>query len=206
MVRNPLLITAALCSVSLFVASSATAEKTSASSNDQRTDGAAETVANPGPDVRIEVKVKRAVVKRGEKAKDAIVIVELVNHEKYPVIVVKPGDGSDCGWRTPHITWSMNEKKLGGIGGCANINPLAAHEVVELKAGERLPLEEWLRVPPLEHMKAGVYRLSIEYDHRPDMKWGVFPQKKQESKTMVRIRNSKPIKAISNVVEIRVEE
>lgn len=207
MVRIPLLMTAAtLCSVSFFVAPSAAAEKATAALNDERQEGGRETVVNPGPDIRIEVKVQRAVVKRGEKSKTPIVTVELVNHEKDPVVVIRPGDGSDCGWRTPVITWYLDEKKCSGIGGCANINPLQAKEIVELKAGGRLRLEEWLGVPPMEHFKPGIHHLYVEYDHRPDMKWGVFPRKTPESKTMERIRNSQPIKAVSNVVEIRVEE
>ena len=132
--------------------------------------------------------------------------VTLVNHERVPVVVVKPGDGSDCGWRTPVITWHVDGKRASGIGFCANINPLNANEIVELKAGGRLVLEEWLGVPPLENFKPGIHQLYLEYDHRPDMKWGVLPSRKPESKAMERIRKSQPLKAVSNVVEIRVEE
>jgi hypothetical protein len=183
-----------------------TAAAPAASEALRRGDKESETVVNPGPDVRIELKVKRAVVKSGEKDKGPIITAELVNREKFPVVVVKPGDGSDCGRRTPLITWFVNDTKSAGGGFCGNINALKAKEVVELKAGERLELDEWIGAPDLSSAKAGVYRLYVEYDHRPDLKWGGIPLGTHDPKTMERIRASKPIKAKSNVVEIRVEE
>jgi len=58
------------------------------------------------------------------------VTATLVNRGKREVTLVEPGDGSDCGWRTPLVEWSRRRRDNGGR--CGNINALKEEEVFTL--------------------------------------------------------------------------
>src|SRR5262249_657707 len=62
---------------------------------------------------------------------------EVVNRPGREITLVKPGDGSDCGWRTPVITWTVEGVKPRGVLRCGNVNPLRPNEVFTLKPGQR---------------------------------------------------------------------
>jgi len=155
--------------------------------------GGSETVAKPEGDIRIELKFSRNTFKQGEKEK---YMMELVNQGTSNVTLVKPGDGSAHGWRTPVITWQL-DGKVYKVARCGNINALEADEVIVLKSGERRTFHGWVSGPYVDKLPPGVHRLSVEYDHRPDMKWRGIPLGEHDPETMKRIREIKPLKAVS---------
>jgi hypothetical protein len=61
------------------------------------------------PEPRLELRLQTTTpkLKRGQ---DVRCEVTILNRGKHEVLLVQPGDGSDCGWRTPIIEWVVNGK------------------------------------------------------------------------------------------------
>lgn len=127
----------------------------------------------PTPPLVLELRT----VERLDATADPVVELALVNRSGKPVKVVKPGDGSECGWREPYVFWSAEEKAPDGEWASMTPKPygrcglFAAHwekDVVELAPGERLVLRDWLR--PVNRtflLKVGHrYRLTAHYQYR----------------------------------------
>jgi hypothetical protein len=152
------------------------------------------------PSLELELTCDKTAVGPGEPV---VFTAHLVNKGKKPVTVVQPGDGSDCGWRTPLISWDRaRERERGRILRCGNINALKPAEVVDLAPGKRLKLE-WVGQPSL---RPGMNKVAVEYEHVPGMKWKGLPLGTHDPAAMEKIRESVPIKLTSNVVEITVRE
>jgi hypothetical protein len=149
----------------------------------------------PRPALRIDLRVDNAVVKDGA---DAGFTAFLVNDGAEPVTVVLPGDGSDCGWRSPVVRWHP-EQQHGAR--CGNINRLRDNEVVTLAAGERVRLG-WLGRPHL--VGPGTHQVQLELEHIPDLEWGGVPLGEHSPTAMARLRQTPAFKAVSNVVEVTV--
>jgi hypothetical protein len=147
--------------------------------------------------LRIDLRVKNPVIKPGA---DPEIQAFLVNDGNQAETVVLPGDGSDCGWRTPVVCWQP--ERSGVVGRCGNINSLKPAEVVQLEPGKRIELDGWLGRPSLAEV--GKHRVSVELDHQPNLEWRGLPLGQHDAAAMARIRASRPFKATSNVVEIEV--
>ncbi len=103
----------------------------------------------------------------------------LVNRSKNAVTLVQPGDGSDCGWRTPLIWWSAIEVNAPGQhpekqppfkgGRCGNVNSLTPSEVFALAPGKSKELTPWVGAPAFPG--PGTYRVRFCYQNVPDQKW-----------------------------------
>src|SRR5438067_2030418 len=119
------------------------------------------------PEAFLELRLQTTTphMKRGQ---DVRWEVSIINHGQQAVTLVQPGDGSDCGWRTPVIEWVINGKVEGAgrlieevskadspvrkpvlkpaclspdfarSDRCGNINALKPDEVFVLKPGERV--------------------------------------------------------------------
>lgn len=101
--------------------------------------------------------------------------VQLVNrskHASYPV--VKPGDGSECGWREPYVFFTADRKNSEGkwlpatevsYGRCGLFDSNWQKDVVVLKPGESIAIKDWLPMPSsmLEMQRAGQWRLQVHY-------------------------------------------
>lgn len=99
----------------------------------------------------------------------------LVNRSKdavYPAI--KPGDGSECGWREPYVFYTAERKNDAGewkpatktrYGRCGLFDHNWQKDVVELKPGESIEIKDWLPTPSFmfEIQQAGQWRLRVHY-------------------------------------------
>src|SRR5258708_7501230 len=98
------------------------------------------------PVIAIELKTTTPVVKKGQYPRFT---VEIVNRSGREITLVRPGDGSDCGWRTPVVLWAVEGIKPGRLARCGNVNPLRPDEVFTLKPGQRASLGGWVGLPQL---------------------------------------------------------
>jgi hypothetical protein len=97
---------------------------------------------------------------------------ELVNESSHTTFrVVKPGDGSDAGWREPYVyltsqvqnaTDSATDVLLRGIGRCGNYSPNWLPDVVDLAPGQSIPLQ-WFHCPETCPI---AQRVSLHYEYR----------------------------------------
>jgi hypothetical protein len=153
----------------------------------------------PAAKVGLELKADKTTIKVGETPSFR---AELINQGDKEITIVQPGDGSECGWRTPIVRWSPPMRT--SIGRCGNINALKASEVVTLKPGERVLVSGWLGLPSLG--KAGTHKVVLEMENVPGLEWGGLPLGKHDPAAMEKVRQSRPFKAVSNTVEVKVEE
>ena len=131
--------------------------------------------------------------------------IELVNVGTVPVTLVKPGDGSNGGSRTPIVRWSILPEgsdedhpspRPPGVFRCNIHNPLKADDVFTLKPSE------WKQLPvswtgfSTSNLKPGKYRVVFYYQNDPELKWSADGNHHQ--KAMQRIRESTPVTLTSN--------
>jgi hypothetical protein len=128
-------------------------------------------------------------------------VAHLVNDGAEPVTIVLPGDGSESAMRTPIVRWSP-PMQLGGR--CGNVNALKAEEVVTLQAGASVPLTGWIGLPSLKD--PGKHHVSLELENIPDLEWRGLPLGRHNATAMDRVRRTPRFKAVSNVVEVQVQE
>jgi hypothetical protein len=152
--------------------------------------------------VALELKASKTTIKEGESIEWT---AHLINRGKKDVTVVKPGDGSNCGWRTPIIQWRIDGKgPRDKESRCGNINRLKPDEVFTLKAGVFLKLDEWVGRPSVSH--EGKYKVTLRYANLPDLKWQGVPLGEHDKAAMEKVRGSSRVIVESNVVEITVEK
>jgi hypothetical protein len=154
--------------------------------------------SDPVNHVSVELQPARQVIKVGTLPD---VKVTLVNNGNKEVTLVKPGDGSEIGWRTPIIEWSAVDRH--SIRMCGNINPLQPGEVFKLLPGERKDLSEWLGFPYVS--APGRYTVALKYTNDPKHVWGGVPLRSHDLDAMRAVRQSTPVTAVSNTIEIIVE-
>lgn len=148
--------------------------------------------------IALELKADKTTIKLGDTPRFR---AELMNQGDKEVTIVQPGDGSAWGWRTPIVRWSP---PLRTGPRCGNINVLKADEVVTLKPGQRVAVSEWLHAPTLA--AAGTHKVVLEIENVPGHEWRGEPLGKHDPAAMEKVRRSTAFKAVSNVVEINVEE
>jgi hypothetical protein len=68
----------------------------------------------PEPNLDLRLATGTPRVKRGEVVRCDVTVV---NRGQQDVLLVQPGDGSDCGWRTPIVEWVVNGKVDGATQG-----------------------------------------------------------------------------------------
>jgi hypothetical protein len=121
-------------------------------------------------DLRIHVEFK------GDKTMQAgtlpLVSATLVNtSKKVTHRVIKPGDGSDVGWREPHVYWTATIDRGDGkwvdvpkadYGRCGLFGGDWPKSAIRLAPGEKIPLNQ---EPLLEFQQAGRVRLRAHYSY-----------------------------------------
>ena len=142
------------------------------------------------------------------------VSVSITNNGEKPVTLVQPGDGSESGWRTPIINWSVLEANSKAKhptqaapqrrARCGNINRLKAEEVFTLAPGESKELKNWIYLEPFA--KAGKYKVVFLYANRPTLKWSGIPLGEHDAKAMGRVKNSTECSLVSNEVSFTIRE
>ena len=153
------------------------------------------------PVIAVELRTAMPVVKSGEFPRFT---AEVVNRSNKEIVLVRPGDGSDCGWRTPVLSWMVEGVKPQRLARCGNINALKPNEVFLLKPGERASLGEWIGFPRLPG--PGTYTVRLRFENKPDLKWSGLPLGKHDEAAMARVKASTPAAAESNAVRIIVRE
>lgn len=163
-----------------------------------------------GADLVLKVQPPRAPIRVGD---DTRFTVFIRNRGPEPVTLVEPGDGSECGWRTPIVGWSVlpvearqqrhptEPPRFKGTR-CGNINPLRLSEVFSLAVGEGRRLGGWIAFPMPE--QAGRYRVVLYYQNIPDLKISGLALGQHEQGVMDRVRRSTPCRVISSEIEIEV--
>jgi hypothetical protein len=159
--------------------------------------------------------ILRVQTKKAEyTTKEAIpMTVTITNRGPTPVTLVQPGDGSECGWRTPIIGWSIlpaNEDKathpdgmpkLVGLVRCGNRNPLSPKELFVLRPGETKALNEWVGLfSPLE----GKQRLVFYYQNDPAVKWKGLSG--DDPTVLARVKDTFPCLLKSNEITLTIKE
>lgn len=136
---------------------------------------------------------RRVVVKKAPKAEleleattgstkvasgqDVLVELALVNQSKRTQWVIQAGDGSEVGWREPHIWYSATRRLDDGTwedvapakyARCGLYEPDWQNDAVALKPGARLKLATWASHPSasVDLSRPGVYRIVAHYDYR----------------------------------------
>jgi hypothetical protein len=104
------------------------------------------------------------------------IALKLVNTSKTRTHkVVKPGDGSECGWRDPWVHVSAEQRTVEGKwaamqrlygGRCGLFDHDWPKDVVELKPGEELVLKDWFDPGQFEFQWPGKVRLIGHYEYR----------------------------------------
>jgi hypothetical protein len=113
-----------------------------------------------------------------EPGVDLAVDLTLVNTSKTQTYrVVKPGDGSEVGWREPYVYFTASVLLAdgkrspvppAGYGRCGLFAFDWGPDVMELKPGQSLPLKTWVPAPSqmLEFQQAGKVQLRAHYAYR----------------------------------------
>ncbi len=129
---------------------------------------------------QIETDLKLVAVPPKERVIEAgtqpYVELKLVNTSKTRTHkVVKPGDGSGCGWRDPWVHVTAEQRTVEGKwaameplpnGRCAFFDSDWPKDVIDLKPGEELALTNWYRPDSYEFQFPGKVRLIGHYEYR----------------------------------------
>ena len=100
--------------------------------------------------------------------------VRVTNTSAGRIRILRPGDGSLAGWRTPAIGWSAlpvdstaprpAAPPAPAVPWCGLMNPITRDEVVVLDPGESTLLGPWVRPPRLG---PGTHRIAFHYRNDP---------------------------------------
>ena len=129
----------------------------------------------------------------------------LTNDSSRPVTLVKPGDGSEVGWRTPKTSLRITPDQsisTAAVGRCGNINALKWNEVFVLYPHQTEVLEEGVYVPPFQ--EAGIYRIRYSYSNLPNLAWNGVPLGFDNPLAMLRVKQSTACSVESNELTIHV--
>ena len=156
----------------------------------------------------LKLSAEATTVRVMEQPKVDIVIA---NRGRAPVVLVRPGDGSDRELRTPLVKWLVEPVPgegdpagiLRAVMNCGNINALHPGEVFTLGPGESESFRTHLWAT---FSKPGKYRVRYEYENRPTMEWGGIVLGAHDEGAMRRVRESTACKLTSGEVFFTVTE
>lgn len=132
------------------------------------------------------------------------------------VTLVEPGDGSESGWRTPIVGWSVVRVKVAGrakhpadlpvakVFRCGNINRLKRNEVLVLEPNGSKHLGEWAGSPAFPG--PGTYSVVFYYSNEPDLAWKGIPLGRHDPEAMGQVRKSFKCALRSNEIRFVVKE
>ena len=138
---------------------------------------------------------------------------ELINNGNQSIKLVLPGDGSEDGWRTPYIKWSV--VKENGEGSkqhefefreamrCGNVNSLNLEDIIELPPNQSIVIDEWIGYPPIPH-SSGKYRIKLSYENDPKAKWEGLGF--HDKFLLCKAKRTDKIKVMSNEINVEVLE
>ena len=137
--------------------------------------------------------------------------ITISNQGRDPVVLVRPGDGSDREMRSPLTKWLVEPLPGEGdpkgilqvIMDCGNINALRPDEIFTIAPGET---ETFRTNVWAVFSKPGKYRVRYVYENRPSMEWKGIVLGQHDEEAMRRVRESTSCKLISNEVVFIVSE
>lgn len=125
--------------------------------------------------ISLQISSEKTSVKIGEELSLKVLVT---NNDTETVVLVNPGDGSEQGWRTPIVQWSVieaGEKTQHPVEPipdtrprCVNMNRLKSEEIFSLSPGETRELD-WTYLPP--YRKNGTYKVAFLYANSPSIEW-----------------------------------
>jgi len=140
---------------------------------------------------------------------DPIVDVSITNNDSGSVTLVEPGDGSENGWRTPIVSWSVievsskaehpSEPIPSNELRCVYMNLLKADELFTLAPSETKDLYKRTGIQLFK--KSGVYKVVLLYANHPLLEWREpFGEGSHDKATMKRVKESTACSLKSNEV------
>ncbi len=162
--------------------------------------------------LRLSLEADRSVIRAGETVRFAATIL---NFGTEPLILVEPGDGSEAGWRTPIVGWSIlhgageklashpDEPELDPARG-ENVDPLGSDEIFVLQPGDARRLSDWIEAPKLS--RAGTHRVVLYYRNDPWATIEGLPFEPHDPIALDLLRRTTPCTLVSNEVVIEVLE
>ena len=135
----------------------------------------------------------------------------LINRSSRPIKVVKPGDGSESGWREPYLFYTAERRKgemweqvpAQPIFRCGLFNTNWPNDVVVLKSGESLPLNSGLvALQTVFALSPGVYRFRLHYRYSQ----GKNDESRAGHAIPDSLRGVKPFEVVSSPLELRFVE
>lgn len=125
-------------------------------------------------DLRLTAAAGATAVKADARPPVTLTLENTSKTESY--FVVKTGDGSECGWREPHVHFTAERLWQGkweglpaqGIGRCGLYANEWWKDVVELKPGGKLVVAE-VAIPSFRMPPDGKLRLTGHYEYRGGM-------------------------------------
>jgi hypothetical protein len=156
----------------------------------------------------LRIEVEKTEIESGEALR---ITATISNQGKQTVSLVVPGDGSDYGWRTPVIGWSVladvkaKHPEIPALSKgprCGNVNALTSEEVFDLDPKESKEFKGGIFAPQLA--EPGTYRIVFYYRNEPGLKWKGVPLGKHDEKAMKRAQESLPCAVRSSELVIRV--
>jgi hypothetical protein len=157
---------------------------------------AGKAVQNVAANVALEMKIEAPAEMR--VGKYATFKIALTNRTQEVITLVRPGDGSNVGWRTP-LTASMIVPESAfkvapawpeprGYVRCGNINSLKADEVVTLRPGESLNYTDYV-----QFAEPGKQVVVFYYRNVPGHPWSGLPLGAHDAVAMERVHGSTPV-------------
>lgn len=138
------------------------------------------------------------------------VAASITNVGAWPVRLVRPGDGSDFGWRTPMTSWEViklpeaeGEQEVSldlnmNKARCGNINALTMQEIFSLLPSQTEVANDWIYLPPFK--SPGKYRVTYTYNNQPNLAWNGIPLGIHNPLAMLLVRHSTSCLLKSNSV------
>jgi hypothetical protein len=128
---------------------------------------------DPARDLKLVATVGAKQVHAGTTPEITLTLVNTSKTITYPV--VKPGDGSECGWREPFVHFTAEQLSVQGkwealkpVGGgrCGLYDFEWQKSVIDLKPGEKLVVSsDWIPEPSFGLQQPGKVRLQGHYEY-----------------------------------------
>jgi len=127
----------------------------------------------------------------------------LTNRTSEPMVVMRPGDGSEWGWRTPYIERIIRDETgkvvTWPVGGrCGNTDPMLKEDMAMLQPGESVTWKNGAWIRDFSYTP-GKYTVSLAYHHDPAVE---FLFAGADMPGLEPMRQSKPFSVVTNAVNI----
>ncbi len=156
----------------------------------------------------LTISTPRTEYREGEKIP---LTITLRNAGTKALTLLQPMDGSEDGWSTPIIGWSVlkagtdtahpKEPQLRTGGRCGNCNPLMPEDVFVLKPNETMRLNGWCGSPDLP---PGDHRLVFYYHNDPTKEKIGLPLGRDDTNALEQMRKSYPCRLMSNEIRLTI--